>query len=207
MGDLDNSYSLGIPDREDSFLKANDEVLNNGETYFIPFYPDRTATISGFSIQIKNESQSLDFITANAFNLPDFLPHLTVSLLDDGISIVYLAPAGGAHINELEPLFILELKANANVVLHEEITLESSFDNILKPVGDEAALDLKFAWENVIISKVTTLDGLRKIEFFPNPVGDDLHIKGIIPDEKGFIIIMDPAGRVVLQTPIVEKLT
>ena len=178
-------------------------VLNAGETYTVPFYLERNENLAGFALRLKNENNNLDFLNVTAPNLPGFDPEDNVANFSDGISIQWVTPMqhllNGIAIDSTEPLFILEIRANENIILNEHLSLESIFDNLLKPSGIDAPLEIRLAWEDVVVSSVVDLGNGRRIEFYPNPVTEILHLKGVTADDEGKITIIDPTGRIAFE--------
>src|SRR5688500_4049203 len=198
MGDLDNSCVLD-PDLEDIILRTEDEVLNAGETYSLPFYLERNETLTGFAARLENENNNIDFITVTSPNLPGF-DSQNVFNTTDAITIQWISPApellNGVPIDSTEALFILVFRANENIILSEHLSLESTFDNLVKPLNLDP-LELRLSWEDSIISSVAEFDNGRIIEFYPNPASDVIHLKGFSDYEKGKMIILDQTGRIV----------
>ena len=200
-GDIDNSYLLN-PDYEDIILRTEDEVLNAGETYSVPFYLERSENLAGFALRIINENNNIEFLGVTAPNLSGFAPAFDASLSPATLTINWIAPGmnllTGIPLDSTQPLFILELRATENIILNEHLSLETSYDNILKPAAD-APLQIRLAWEDIVISSVAEFDTGRKIEFYPNPASELLHLNGVTQFEKGSVIIMEPAGRIVMK--------
>jgi|GEM_PF-4208323 len=205
-GDIDNSYVLGAQDHEDIFLKVEDEILNKGETYQIPIYLSEDINLKGFSFRISSPNQHIEFVKVTAPSLPDFGYNNDVHLETNQASILYVTTGmfleQGLPINFFEPIIILEIKANENVILNEELVLATTFDNLLKPGGDDPPLDLHFEWEDVIIDHVASLGPGRDLKIYPNPVRDQLYIKGLDIDDYGIVRILDGLGRQLLTTPL-----
>ena len=205
-GDIDNSYFLGTPDHEDIFLKVEDEILNKGETYQIPIYLSEDVNIKGFSLRISNPNQHIEFLGVTAPDLPEFEGNNAIHLDTNEISILYVTTGmfldQGLPINFFDPIVILEIKTNENVILNEELVLVTTFDNLLKPGGDDPPRDLHFEWEDVIIDHVASLGPGRDLKIYPNPVRDQLYIKGLAADDGGIVRILDGLGRQILTTPL-----
>jgi hypothetical protein len=205
-GDIDNSYYLGSPDFENIFLQVEDEILNKGETYQIPVYLSQDINTEGFSVRIQNPNQNIEFISATAPDLPDFDFSLTVHPDTHEVSIIYVAPGlnlkDGLPISSDDPFFILEIKANENVILNEELILDIFFDNILKPGGNTPPLDFHFDWEDVILSSVASLGQGRELTIYPNPVRDQVYVKGLKDNDEGIMRILDATGRLILTSAL-----
>ncbi len=209
MGDLDNSY-LHPFDLEDIILRSEDDVLNAGETYSVPFYLEKNENLAGFAIRIKNENNNIDFLNVRAPNLPGFDSLENVIYAADAITIQWVSPSQflleGVAVDSTASLFILDIRANENIILNEHLSLEATFDNLLKPSGDDAPLQFRLSWEDVVVNSVVQLDNGRRIEFYPNPATEILHLKGIADDEDGKIMIMDPTGRIAFEENITSTL-
>ena len=200
MGDIDNSYMLSF-DLDDIILRTEDEVLNAGETYTIPFYLERNVNLAGFAVRIINENDNLDFLNVTGPHLPGLDSDAHVIIAPGTVTIQWVSPAQnlliGVAVDSTQPLFILEIRANENMILNEHLSLEASFDHLLKPAGSDPPLKIRLAWEDVVVSSVIELDNGRQIEFYPNPAHQILHLKGFNANEEGTITIFDPMGRIV----------
>ena len=87
------------------------------------------------------------------------------------------------------------------MILSEQLSLEATFDHLLKPASADP-LEIRLSWEEEIISSVIEFDKGRKIEFYPNPVTDILELKGIQDHEEGKIIFLDPIGRIAFESKL-----
>ncbi len=211
MGDIDNSFPLSATaPLEHVALKINDEILNKKETYNIPFFLEKNTRILGFSTQIKNINQHLNVLNVNAPNLPGFTMEANVTFTTDLITIHWIAPGDyleqGVALSSENPLFTFTLKPTVNSILSEEMELETSYENLVKPSGNKPALDLNVDFQNVIISSVLQLDNGQKINFYPNPVRNEIHFTGIDPYDNGKVSIHDATGRKVYESNLTEKL-
>lgn len=211
MGDIDNSYVLGFTTPHDEVkLSIDDEILNKKEEYQIAFSLEQNIRIKGFSLQIKNPDANIHFLDVQAPSLPGFDTdkHLTIS--SDFVRIDYVAPQeyleNGVAISVGTPLFLLQLQPTENAILSEEIALESDHENLLRSQTDEAAFEFSFNWNNVIISSALNLQNGGTLEFYPNPVVDEIHFKGQTALENGIVSIVDPLGRLVFKSALQESM-
>ncbi len=176
-------------------------MLNAHETYSIPFYLERNVNLAGFVVRIINENDNLDFLNVTGPHLPGFDSDAHVIITPGNVTIQWITPGqyllSGVPVDSTQPLFILELRANENMILNEHLSLEVSYDHLLKPAGSDPPLEIRLAWEDVVVSSVIELDNGRQIEFYPNPAHEILHLKGLNANEEGTISIFDPMGRIV----------
>lgn len=204
MGDLDNSCLMNFT-LEDIILRTEDEVLNAGETYSIPFYLERNENLDGFALRLKNENNNLEFLSVTAPNIPGFDPVSNVLNSLNTLTIQWVSPwqflLNGVAVDSTEPLFILNIRASENIILNEHLSLETTFDNLLKP-SDDDPLRIRLAWEDIVISSIVEIGNGRKIEFYPNPVTEILHLKGFTSEEAGKVFIIDPLGRIAFEGKI-----
>lgn len=203
MGDIDNSFDLGSAPLPDIIsLTINDEILNQKEEYMVPFYLEKNERISGYSVQIRNDDNNIEFLNVLAPSLPGFDFESNVTITSGLVTINWIAPEdylrNGVSIPEGTPLFIVELKPLKNTILSETLTLESADNNFLKPGAGKEALALKFAWENIIISSVLNPGQAHKLQFYPNPVSDEIHFQGFDPGARGTVSVADATGRIHL---------
>lgn len=211
MGDIDNSLDLGnAPPPEVISLTINDEILNQKEEYMVPFYLEKNERISGYSVQIRNDDDNIDFLNVLAPSLPGFTFENNVTITPGMLRINWIAPEDyletGVAIPEGTPLFILQFKPLDNTILSETLTLEPEDKNFLKPGAGEDALALKFAWENIIISSVLNPGMTHKLEFYPNPAVDEIHFQGFDPSARGKVSVIDATGRVFTTADLAETL-
>ena len=211
MGDIDNSYVLGFTTPHDEIaLSIEDEILNNKEAYQIPFSLEQNIRIKGFSLQIKNPGANIHFMEVQAPSLPGFDPDNNVTIVGDYVRIDYVVPEeyleNGVAISVGTPLFILQLEPAENAILSEEIVLESNHENLLRSPSNVSAYEFKFDWNNEIISSALNLQNGGTLEFYPNPVSDEIHFKGQATLGNGIVSIVDPIGRLVFTSPLKETI-
>ncbi len=211
MGDIDNSFVIGFTTpHEEIKLSIKDEILNKKEVYDIAFSPEQNIRIKGFSLQIKNPDANIHFLDVQAPSLPGFNPDLHVTISGDYIQINYIAPQeyleNGVAVSVGNPLFILQLQPIENAILSEEIELESNHENLLRSPSNETAFEFSFNWNNVIISSALNLQNGGTLEFYPNPVVDEIHFKGLAAMENSIVSIVDPIGRLVFQSALKESM-
>ncbi len=211
MGDLDNSFVLGFTTpHEEIKLSINDEILNKKEEYEIAFSLEQNIRIKGFSLQIKNPDANIHFLDVQAPSLPGFDPDKHVTISDDYVRIDYVAPLenleNGVAISVGTPLFLLQLQPTENAILSEEIALESDHENLLRSPSDESTYEFSFNWNNVIISSALNLQNGGTLEFYPNPVVDEIHFKGQAAMENGIVSIVDPLGRLAFKSSFKESI-
>lgn len=207
MGDIDNSYQHPITILDPVRLSVRDEILNNGETYYIPFYPTISEDLGGFSVSLTNEDHNIEFQEVFAFGLPGFFQS-SEFIQDGSVRIEYLAdPDTSARVKLTpeEPLFILKIKAKDNLILNEEIGLSVTFDNLLLPLSSDP-LKVELDWEGLIISSTTSLSNGTQLVFYPNPVSDALYIRGLPETSKGRMVIINSVGQAVQVNKLQDKL-
>lgn len=207
MGDLDDSYIIqGAPSFAPISMIIHDEILNKKEEYQIPFFIEESNRLVGFSVKINNPSGQIDFREITAPLLLGFSMENNVTIESDYILIQWIAPddyvSTGIPVSRNDALFTIRLSPAVNSILSEELILDNTYDNLLKPNGDREALEIKMNWEDLIISSTVNLGHDRQIEIYPNPVSDVLFVKGIIDNEPGQLSIYDPAGRLMLSSPM-----
>jgi len=211
MGDIDNSFVIGFTTPHDEIaLSITDEILNNKEDYQIPFSLEQNIRIKGFSLQIKNPDANIHFLDVQAPSLPGFNPENHVTIDGDFVRIDYVVPEeyleNGVAISVGTPLFILQLEPAENAILSEEIVLESNHENLLRSPSNVSAYEFKFDWNNEIISSALNLQNGGTLEFYPNPVSDEIHFKGQATLGNGIVSIVDPIGRLVFKAPLKETI-
>lgn len=210
MGDIDNSFTFSEPlPLNDIVITIDDEILNNKEEYLVPVHLGQNKRILGFSAKIKNEDDNIKFLNVTS-TLPGFDIESHVSITTGLVTINYIVPAeymeSGLAIPEGSTLFSISLEPTENTILSESLSLETSHTNILKPSNDEAALALSLGWENVIISSVLNPGQVNQLQFYPNPVREEIYFKGFQSEDKGLVTIIDATGRILSTTALQPSL-
>ncbi|HZV69003.1 MAG TPA: T9SS type A sorting domain-containing protein [Saprospiraceae bacterium] len=211
MGDIDNSFPIGFTTPLVHInMRANDEILNNKEEYTVPFYLEKNTRIVGFTVQLKNIHENIDVLDILAPGLPGFTMEKNVIITPSLITIQWIVPDQymqiGAAFASDAPLFSIHFKSTSNSILSEELTLQSTYENILKPIGNDEALSLNMNYENVIVSSVLTLANGQRIDFYPNPATDVIQFKNIAEDTKGVVTIVDATGKLRLKSSLTPSL-
>ncbi|HEY3386341.1 MAG TPA: T9SS type A sorting domain-containing protein, partial [Saprospiraceae bacterium] len=205
-GDVDYSYYKPTPDYEDRFLKAEDEILNKGETYRIPFHLNEFGLHTGFAIRILNPNQSLEFLNVTAPDIPNFEGFPNINIQPGAINILWIGRGmdlpEGYPIYPEDTLFMLELKANENVIMNEELKIDVTYDNLISAAHGLDPYDLRFEWEDVIISSTTSLGPGRELTMYPNPVRDQVYIKGLTAADEGIMRVLDATGRLIITSSL-----
>ncbi len=210
MGDLDNSFPLpGVIGMEPIGLRCNDEILNKKELYQVDFEIFENTRVLGFTITIESPENNLNFMDVQATALPGFSFEDHVIITPSAMTINYIAPDDylnqGIALAAGSTLFTIELSPVINTFLSQEIKLGTQKENVLRSSSDISGLEFTLDWENVIISSVIGVDAGLTLEFFPNPVTNEIRFKGLPSDRQGLISVMDPIGRVHYQSVLSEN--
>ncbi len=113
--------------------------------------------------------------------------------------------ATGFEIIENEPFFILRLKANENVILHDAMSLGTDIENQFIPPSTDSTFIFRLFWDGVIVSSTVDIGDGRTLEFYPNPVTNVVHFKGLNDQENVIITLYVGVGRTILQSSLKEK--
>jgi hypothetical protein len=192
---------------EEIFLIGRDDVLNQGETYEIPFYLEREDRTSAIGIQFSSLGEEVEFLGITAPQLPDFHAG-SFHILPGLLNVVWLAPGShlttGVEIQPDEPLFVVRLKANENIIMHDAVALGPLFPNEFVLPGTNLSYVIRLYWGDVIILPTVDVSDGRTLELFPNPVTDELHIKGLSDQDYGLMTVYDGIGRLVARSELQE---
>jgi hypothetical protein len=190
---------------EEIFLIGRDDVLNQGETYEIPFFLEREDRTSGLGIQFSSPGQQVEFLGITAPQLPDFHSG-SFHILPGLLNVIWLAPGShlttGVEIQPDEPLFIVRLKANENIIMHDAVVLGPLFPNEFVIPGTNSSFIIRLYWGDVIVLPTIDLSDGRTLEMYPNPVTDELQIKGLTEKDHGLMTVYDALGRVVARSEL-----
>ncbi|MEP6793922.1 MAG: T9SS type A sorting domain-containing protein, partial [Saprospiraceae bacterium] len=197
------------PGEEEIFLHASDEVLNNGETYEIPFYLDRHIHVKGFGIEISNPGNNLEFLDVTTPQFSEFSFAQDAHVSNGSLRMVWIASpahfATGFEILENQPFFVLRLKANENVILHDALLLGIDIKNEFIPPSTDSTFIFRLFWDGVIVSSTVDIGNGRTLEFYPNPVTNVIHFKGLSDQENVIITLYDGVGQTILQSSLKES--
>ncbi len=210
MGDLDNSAPLnGFGGFDPIGLQCDDEILNKKEQYEVSFKLSEDTRVQGFTLRLENPLNTLNISGITAEGLPGFSMDTHVVIEPGAITINYIAPEEylnyGIALPSGSALFKLAFSPTINTFLSQELVLSTNQDNILRSREDESGLEFALDWENLIISSVIGLEDGQVIEFFPNPVTDEIQFKGLDQDQSGRISVFDPLGRMHYQGPLADQ--
>lgn len=210
MGDIDNSFVLPLTSEMDPIgLQANDEILNKKEQYEIPFILNENVRVLGFSITLENPGNNLNFTNLLAPELPGFNLADHVVFEPGAVLINYIVPEeyleSGIALTVGTPLFSIAFSPSENTFLSQELQLGSNQDNVLRSSRNTSGLEFTLDWENVIVSSVIGAGAGLSMEFFPNPVTNEIHLKGIPSNQQGLISVIDPLGRLQFQSVLTEN--
>lgn len=194
--------SEGLHAQDNIFLIGEDEVLNEGETYTIPFYLERREAARAFGFYFVSPGNEVEFIGVESPQLPDFREgsyHIT----DDFLSIVWIAQPphfwDGFSVDPDLALFLVHIKANANAILHDAIAIGSQIEPELV-LTSGLADTIRLRWVNDIISPTSDLTNNPTLAFYPNPIGNEIHIDGLTSPGNGFVFIYNNLGQLIGQS-------
>lgn len=204
LGDVNDSYDLGnFTNPNETELFVDDEILNDGQSYRVPFFNPTTEIVSAFSLTFKKE---VSFKLKNVFApyLPGFTIENNVKVTDDKITISYVVPqevieqSGGVIIDKSIPMVTMVIEANKNGILSEEIKLTDINQNIIKTKSMTEAAQIKLIWDGQIISKVNEPLETVEVSMSPNPTSGLISIaydKSLVADS---YIVLDLQGRSIM---------
>jgi hypothetical protein len=182
LGDLDNSYQLNDlqPTTTIEFF-AQDEILNNGESYAVTMQSDKTLAIQGLKLELDANSDKVYFSSIVSTSLPGFDVSKHVKVEGNQIRIQYIAPielmqTGAIRIEPGEPILEFHLSATGNGILSQELKLADEEDQYMKMSSAPDRIGIRLIWEDQIISRIknATLEG---VHIFPIPAHDFLNIR------------------------------
>lgn len=212
MGDLDNSAPLnGFGGFDPIGLQCDDEILNKKEQYEVSFKLSEDTRLQGFTLRLENPQNTLNVSGITAEALPGFHMDSNVVIEPGAITINYIAPEEYLNYGIALPsgsiLFNMEFSPTINTFLSQELVLSTDQENILRSLEDESGLEFTLDWENVIISSVIGIEDGQVIEFFPNPVTDEIQFKGLDQNQPGMIRVFDLLGRLHYQGPLAGQVS
>ncbi len=210
LGDLDDSYDLdnatGNNPPVNDFV-SKDEVLNAGQSYFVPVYHSKNEKISGFNFSIET-SDKLDITRVYAPALNNFSEE---NLMEEGNiqTISYIASDylenGGLEYNKENALVILVVKAKENAILSEELSLTNQDKNRIYSEQNPEGARIELEWEDRISSSTVDIDELADLLVYPNPASNILNISTNEDYKPVSYMVSDLTGKMILLDTYAEK--
>lgn len=177
-GDINFSQFAGEAYSGELLLKVEDQILNRGENYSIPFIVQEETDLRAFQVEFKQDDMIIDQFTSSDFISPgnysspeDEFDDKTVIIKFSDFEVHKLIPG--------DTFFILNFRAMENGILSEMLTFHSDENNLaVMPVG-QLPKKIILDWKEKIINTNVYEPELEKITLFPNPASEFLEIKGI----------------------------
>ena len=178
VGDVDASADIGgtpIP-RIRQTVGAEDDILNNGETYMLPIHTDRDQVILGFQIQLELDQNflALQSVTSSLSNFSE-----ENYRIEEGILTINWTPLaedlgrGGIRLDRGDELFQLELQAVGNGVFSRDLRNGDPLKNKIIELGFENKGNTTLVWSNEVFTGNRDLAADQTLlSVFPNPASD-----------------------------------
>ncbi len=201
MGDINHSYY------DDGFvnspvytvLKAQDNTLNNGETYETTFSSDRNQNLVAIKLEYLIKDNGITVSKVISDLLPGFDQAKNVVITDEKVEISWGADLNvypqGAGLRNNDGLFKFEFVSNKNSVLSSILDLNPEVHNAIKQSGTTDPANVNLHWESKIVNGIIEKT-LSNLKVFPNPFYDNIQIVGLEADAK--YEVSDAAGRTLL---------
>ena len=212
VGDVDASAEIisSPSPRISQTIGAEDDILNNGETYSLPIHTDRDQVILGFQIQLELDQNFLSFQNISS-NLDNFSSdNYSIS---NGILNINWTPSeedlarGGYRLNEGDDLFELELLAVGNGVFSRDLRNGDPLKNKIIEQGFEKLGNTTLIWANQVVTGNRDLSlEQEKLSIFPNPAVDRVFFQMKDGQNKTYDAqVFNAFGQLVHQTTFVGE--
>ena len=199
-GDVDDSAILDgqAPVWPEQDLSFEDELLNAGETYYVPFEVEQSVDAIGFHVNLQVQTDAVDIkeVTSDYFdNVYWYLDSTTgrLSVLAYDVNSNVVSFAANASI------FEIELVAQTNSILGTSLDYDDDHTSYMV-TGDDGLIQFNGQLEGGITLNTYDLDGGVTVKVYPNPVVDymkfDFENNGSAQPVK--INILDINGQLIL---------
>lgn len=207
LGDVDDDAILNsqTPDLNTMSVTYQDQILNAGQIYSVPFIVDQEHRIWGFSERFFIDDELIEIIDVSSPLFNNEVAHSVVDqmLLDTELVVLSTALAGRYEtVPAQSALFTVEIRALKNTILSTALTnytLTNDFLSVAVKNDDLEKFVLQTQPEGIIGTSILDLNGTA-LKVYPNPATDVINLE-FSENEKmaDFMFrIYDATGKTVL---------
>lgn len=180
-GDVNFSEQKGEITNGEYKISLQDEIVNMGELYRIPFLISEDSELRAYQLEFNNfrdELNQISWINLNN-NSWFYTSPENIAFPDKEVVIRRFTESEPIERKSGDTLVTLEFRALKNGVLSEMLTLYPSENNLaVMPIG-QLPKKIVIDWKDRIINNNVQEIELEKISLFPNPASEYLEIRGI----------------------------
>lgn len=184
-------------------INIQDKMLKAEETFTLELKTQEAAELMGYQFALKYDPDMLEFVTLDNGNLPNMSDaNFGLHLIDEGIVTTSWNIAGDETLSGEAALFILTLRARAEVKLSEVLSLSPRYVSSEAYNTDEEVMEIKLEFsEPVVEVPINATPVENSFELYqnaPNPFATQTVVPFQLPETTyAKLTIFDATGRVV----------